>query len=117
MEQNPPPGSEVEQGWPIDFVYSQGLPKNAVTVPAEEEEVKQWTEQSQWHSVEVTINVPNGPQQEVVILVIDDFGAREVYREVQEGGSRVVRTVQGREKVRNSSLYWCSAVPRSVFKE
>lgn len=105
VEQNPPPGTEVEAGWPIDFVYSQGLPKGTVTVPAEEEEVERWTEQSQWQSVEVTVNVPNGPPQEVVILVIDDFGAREVYRETLEGGSRVVRTVQGRGEGAKLQVY------------
>ena len=97
IEQNPPPGTTVEVGWTIDFVYSQGAPRQSVTVPdTPPEELERWAAESHWHNVEVTINVPEGPSQEVTILVIDDFGAREVYREVHDGGTRVVRTVQGR---------------------
>ncbi len=44
----------------------------------------------------VDIYVPPGPAQEVVILVIDDFGAREVYRETLAGGTHVRQFVEGR---------------------
>lgn len=44
----------------------------------------------------VDIYVPPGPPQEVVILVIDDFGAREVYREALPGGTHVRHFVEGR---------------------
>ncbi|HEY8418794.1 MAG TPA: PASTA domain-containing protein, partial [Limnochordales bacterium] len=44
----------------------------------------------------VDIYVPPGPPQEVVILVIDDFGAREVHRETLAGGTHVRHFVEGR---------------------
>lgn len=98
IEQNPSAGTEVQQGWKIDFVYSQGQPQPGTLPQANQElrEEPQWTHENLWKTLEVTVNVPNGPDQEVVILVIDDFGAREVYRETHKGGTRVVRTVQGR---------------------
>ncbi|HHW71817.1 MAG TPA: Stk1 family PASTA domain-containing Ser/Thr kinase [Firmicutes bacterium] len=107
IEQNPAPGSLVEQGWPIDFVYSQGAP----AVPQEEPKVEetpeetQWIHENLWSTKEVTIDVPPGPSQEIVILVIDDFGAREVYRETHKGGTRVVRTIQGRGKDARFQVY------------
>ena len=58
------------------------------------DDILRWGEQSQWHTA-VTIMVPEGPQ-EVVILVIDDFGAAVVYRDVQPGGKTIRQTVQGR---------------------
>lgn len=98
IEQNPGAGTEVQQGWKIDFVYSQGQsrPTPQPQVGQELREEPEWTHENLWKTLEVTVNVPNGPEQEVVILVIDDFGAREVYRETHKGGTRVVRTVQGR---------------------
>ena len=107
IEQNPAPGSMVEEGWPIDFVYSQGPP----VAPAEEPETvetpeeTQWIHENLWSTKEVTIDVPPGPSQEIVILVIDDFGAREVYRETHRGGTRVVRTIQGRGKDARFQVY------------
>ena len=44
----------------------------------------------------IDIYVPPGPPQEVVILVIDDFGAREVHRETLPGGTHVRHFVEGR---------------------
>ncbi len=107
IEQNPAAGTEVQQGWKIDFVYSQGQPKPAPLpqTSQELEEQPQWTHENLWKTLEVTVNVPNGPDQEVVILVIDDFGAREVYRETHKGGSRVVRTVQGRGEGAQLQVY------------
>lgn len=106
IEQNPAPGTTVDVGWTIDFVYSQGAPRQSVAVPdAPQQELQRWAAESQWHNVEVTINIPEGPAQEVTILVIDDFGAREVYRDVHEGGSRVVRTVQGRGEGATLQVY------------
>lgn len=105
IAQNPPPGTEVEEGWAIDVVYSQGTPRGAAPPDQDEDEIRRWTEQSQWESVEVQINVPEGQSQEVVILVIDDFGAREVYRETQAGGTSVVRTVQGRGEGAKIQVY------------
>ncbi|HHT74361.1 MAG TPA: Stk1 family PASTA domain-containing Ser/Thr kinase [Firmicutes bacterium] len=97
IEQNPSPGERVEVGWPIDFVYSQGAPRQPVRVPSTPQaESQQQPPQDQWTSLRVQITVPEGPPQEVTILVIDDFGAREVYRETHPGGERVERIIQGR---------------------
>ncbi len=97
IEQNPPPGSDVELGWAIDFVYSQGLPRGTEPpIQQDEHDVQRWTTESVWRSAEVRINIPEGPVQEVVILVVDDFGAREIYRQTHSGGTSINRTVQGR---------------------
>lgn len=117
IEQNPSPGTEVQAGWKIDFVYSQGQARPTPQSPNQEQgqsqtqqptlpsETPQWTHENLWKTLEVTIDIPNGPNQEVVILVIDDFGAREIYREVHKGGTRVVRTVQGRGKDAKLQVY------------
>jgi hypothetical protein len=107
IEQNPAPGSLVEQGWPIDFVYSRGAPEVPVEEPHVEEtpEEAEWIQENLWSIKEVIIDVPQGPSQEIVILVIDDFGAREVYRETHRGGDRVVRTIQGRGKDARFQVY------------
>lgn len=107
VEQNPRPGTEVEAGSRVDFVYSQGEakpvePEHIVEEPQEEVE---WLHENLWKTQEVTINVPPGAEQEVVILVIDDFGAREVYREKHKGGDRIVRTVQGRGEGAKLQVY------------
>lgn len=96
IEQNPAPGEQVEVGWPIDFVYSQGVPRQVRVPSTPQTESPQQPPQDQWSSLRVQITVPEGPPQEVTILVIDDFGAREVYRETHAGGERVERIVQGR---------------------
>ncbi len=124
IEQNPTPGSEVEAGWPVDFVYSQGSPDEGppaiagrpddetdvpgpigiddvdrfddLDISDPEDETEQWEQDTAWKSAEVTIEVPDGRSQEVVILVIDDFGAREVFRETEPGGSRFSKSIQGR---------------------
>lgn len=103
VEQNPAPGTEVQEGWKVDFVYSQGqsqpmAPPHTAKGEEIEEESSDWTHEDLWNILEVTIDIPSGPPQEIVILVIDDFGAREVYRESHFGGSRVTRNVQGRGK-------------------
>jgi serine/threonine-protein kinase len=107
VEQNPSPGTQVQAGWSIDFVYSQGLtsPTPEPQIPADPLEEPRWIHENLWKTQDVTIDVQPGPDQEVVILVIDDFGAREVYRETHKGGSRVVRTVQGRGQDARFQVY------------
>ncbi len=97
IEQNPAVGTTVEVGWAIDFVYSQGLPGGTPSpIAPEDNMLGRWTSDGTWRSAEVRISVPEGPTQEVAILVVDDFGAREVYRETHSGGSSFHTTVQGR---------------------
>ncbi len=121
IEQNPSPGREVEAGWTVDFVYSQGVPtdvsppvaqqpdsdpgQDPSTPDAPDDETAQWEAGTNWKSVDVTIDVPEGRSQEVVILVIDDFGAREVYREVEVGGARFSQSVQGRGEQAQIQVY------------
>lgn len=107
VEQNPAPGTQVQAGYAIDFVYSQGATPTVPEpqTPADPREEPQWTHENLWKTVEVTVDVQPGADQEVVILVIDDFGAREVYRDTHKGGSRVVRTVQGRGQDAKLQVY------------
>ena len=107
VEQNPAPGTQVQPGYSIDFVYSQGTASQTPEphTPADPREEPQWTHENLWKTVEVTIDVQPGADQEVVILVIDDFGAREVYRDTHKGGSRIVRTVQGRGQDAKIQVY------------
>ena len=108
IEQNPSPGVSVDQGWTVDFVYSQGPP-----APADEPELDIAEEavpesrpvEGQWHTADVRVSVPEGPEQEVVILVVDDFGAREVYRDSRSGGTTVSETVQGRGEKSKIQVY------------
>lgn len=108
IEQNPSPGVSVEQGWMVDFVYSQGPPATAEVPdvdPGDETEPEPRAPEGQWHSADVRVSVPEGPVQEVVILVVDDFGAREVYRDSRSGGSTVSETVQGRGENSKIQVY------------
>lgn len=95
IEQNPPAGAEVEVDWSVDLVYSQGLPGGS-QAPTEPEQPQRWTTDGMWRTNEVRIEIPEGRSQEVVIIVADDFGAREIYRETHNGGSNFSYTVQGR---------------------
>lgn len=106
VEQNPAPGTMVQTGWAVDFVYSQGRTVATPESPQEQlREEPEWTHENLWKTQQVTVDVPPGPNQEIVILVIDDFGAREVYRETHPGGSRVIRTVQGRGQDARLQVY------------
>jgi len=107
VEQNPAPGTMVQEGWSIDFVYSQGMTPSTPEpqIPADPRDEPQWTHENLWKTQDVILDIQPGPDQEVVILVIDDFGAREVYRETHKGGSRVVRTIQGRGQNARIQVY------------
>ena len=58
-----------------------------------------------WRTAEVTVQVPQGPDQEVVILVIDDFGPSEAFRRVVPGGSVLVEQVHGRGEQARFQVY------------
>ena len=49
----------------------------------------------------------------MVILVVDDFGAREVYREIHPGGSSFSQIVQGRGSQARIQVY----IGGSIFKD
>ena len=142
IDQNPMPGSEVEQGSPVDLIYSQATPVPGPTLglvpefggaagqvpgasggtPAPQAPVQPaqplpaaggpgpgsgqgassataapgTSGGGRWRTAEVNIQVPPGGNQEVVILVIDDFGASEAYRETLPGGTYLTQRVRGR---------------------
>ncbi len=95
VEQNPPARTEVEVGWKIDLVYSQGLPGQLDSSP-ENDTVQRWTSDGIWRENILRIEIPEGPSQEVVIVVDDDFGSRDVYRQAHSGGSSFTYNVKGR---------------------
>lgn len=93
IEQNPPPRTEVEVGWTVDLVYSQGLPTSG---RPDSEGILHWTTGDDWHEEVINIYVPEGRDQEVAIIIVDDFGAREVYREIHKGDTSFTYTARGR---------------------
>lgn len=114
LDQNPEPDAVVPPGTAVDFVYSQGLPGLAPEAPADAgtddvgAQEPPAVVESDWESLlsdeaetrrrraRVDIEVPAGRGQEVVILIIDDFGAREVYRQTVAGGTTLHEFVEGR---------------------
>lgn len=112
LDQNPPPDTVVEPGTTVDFVYSQELPGTVTEVPLIPEEeptaVDEPAPDVDWETLlsdeaearrrraRIDIEVPPGRGQEVVILIIDDFGAREVYRQTVPGGTLLHEFVEGR---------------------
>ncbi len=60
---------------------------------------------TQWRQADVQVNVSPGPQQEVVIVVIDTLGAREVYRGMHKGGTVVSRRVVGKGDTARIQVY------------
>ncbi|NLG68131.1 MAG: Stk1 family PASTA domain-containing Ser/Thr kinase [Firmicutes bacterium] len=142
IDQNPMPGSEVEQGSPVDLIYSQATPVPGPALglvpesggaagqmpgasggtPAPQAPVQPaqplpaaggpgpgsgqgassataapgTSGGGRWRTADVNIQVPPGGNQEVVILVIDDFGASEAYRETLPGGTYLTQRVRGR---------------------
>jgi len=105
IDQNPRPGEEVEVGYPYALAYAvtEFVPGGA-SGPSSAVEDKNW-ERS------IFINVPEGPPQEVVILVTDDWGTRVVYREVARGGSRFNHVVKMRGDVARIQV-WFDGVPQ-----
>ncbi|HLT58791.1 MAG TPA: Stk1 family PASTA domain-containing Ser/Thr kinase [Limnochordales bacterium] len=135
IDQNPAPGTAVEQGSAVDVVFSSasapetahgdgqaGAADPAPSAPVEagtpappagpmsavddaphaaQSAADGWEDallalDQKRRTARVDIYVPPGPPQEVVILVIDDFGAREVHRETLAGGTHVRHFVEGR---------------------
>lgn len=112
LDQNPQPGTVVEPGTTVDFVYSQELPGAVTETPVvdvdEPATITQPATDVDWETLlsdeaearrrraRIDIEVPPGRGQEVVILIIDDFGAREVYRQTVAGGTTLHEFVEGR---------------------
>lgn len=121
LDQNPEPGAEVPPGTAVDFVYSQGLPGVAgetaeppfagpgggrePSATVDWETLLSDEAESRRRRARVDIEVPDGRGQEVVILIIDDFGAREVFREVVAGGTVLREFVEGRGEHARLQVY------------
>lgn len=117
--QNPAPGTKVPQHSAVDFVYnSWGTGQPAEKPPAgifddqaddgsraitDEDEVVGTTNDMKEASVQITI--PPGPEQEVVVVVIDALGAREVYRGKHAGETTITRHVRGYGKDAKIQVY------------
>ncbi|NLA59378.1 MAG: Stk1 family PASTA domain-containing Ser/Thr kinase [Firmicutes bacterium] len=121
MAQNPAPGMQVPQDTPVDFVYnSWGTGQAAEEPPADFGDISRGEGTAGEESVDedietghaaqdapvdtvkhrpreasVQVTVPPGPDQEVVVIVIDALGAREVYRGIHPGESSITRHVRG----------------------
>lgn len=119
IDQNPAPGTELGPGAAVDFVYSEGFvaadepagPPPAAD-DAEDDVNVDWegvfpgeNAEENRREARVDITVPDGRAHEVVILVIDDFGAREVYRETVAGGTELRQFVEGRGEGARLQVY------------
>ncbi|MFS8571903.1 MAG: Stk1 family PASTA domain-containing Ser/Thr kinase [Clostridia bacterium] len=104
IDQNPRPGEVVEVGYPYSLAYAVAQSEGPEAAAPAEVEDKNWEKS-------IFINVPEGPPQEVVILVTDDWGTRVVYREVARGGSRFNHTVKLRGDTARIQV-WFDGVPQ-----
>lgn len=100
-DQAPSPGTEVEVGTAVNFVYyplqqagsgpSQGL--RTPSAPSDSGDDGDTFVRSL-----ITIHVPPGPEQEVEIVIIDNISARRVYHGVHRGDARISQIIMGRGK-------------------
>src|SRR5690606_13287761 len=106
IDQNPPPNDEVEVGHPYGLIYAVPAPTSQSSSPQGTASV-----QDRYWETQVNIAVPDGPPQEVVIYVTDDWGPRQVLRQVHQGGSRfsVPVTVRGEEA---TIQVWLDGIPQ-----
>lgn len=82
ISQKPEPGAIALRGTQVEFVISMGHQSS--------------TRETRIKIGEVSIVVPPGPsQQEVVIMVIDDYGERVVYKGLHGPNDHVKRRVEG----------------------
>lgn len=127
IDQNPPPGQEADMGTAVAFVYSVSLreqtgddgaagtqSQHTPAGPARTEPAAAAQEPVLRRYVDASVYVPEGVAQEVVIIVIDDFGAREVFRDTLEGGTRLVRPVEVRGSGARVQVYMGGAMVRDV---
>lgn len=106
IDQNPQPGEEVEVGYPYGLAYAV----RPEAVPESTPERRATNVQEKYWESRVLIALPDGPSQEVVILVTDDWGPRQVLREVRQGGSRFYQTITVRGE-RARIQVWMDGVP------
>ncbi len=107
IDQNPQPGEEVEVGYPYGLAYAVRPASSTGSSPSAG--VSSNVQEKYWES-RVLIVVPDGPPQEIVILVTDDWGPRQVLREVRQGGSRFYQSITVRGD-RARVQVWMDGVP------
>lgn len=105
VDQNPPPGERVEAGYPYSLAYAVPL-STAQGV----EEIPESVDERYWET-QVLIHVPEGPPQEVVISISDEWGLRQVYREERQGGSRFYYPLRIRGEQATIQV-WFDGVPQ-----
>lgn len=104
IDQNPQPGEEVEVGYAYGLAYATRPPAATQNgAPIAPVDSKNWERR-------VLIAVPDGPPQEVVVLVYDDWGPRQVMREVRPGGSRFYLPLTLRGDVARIQV-WLDGIP------
>ncbi len=108
----PSAGEWVPQGSAVDFVYnSRGTGQPAQRPPrgvfpegnsGADPEALEPDDAALGQGVKggvreasVQVTIPPGPDQEVVVVVVDDLGAREAYRGIHPGETTVTRHVRG----------------------
>ncbi len=111
ISQNPSPGARVPQDSAVDFVYNSWGTGQPVQKPPEgifnaseddgpdvfdpEGDKASGVGANDMREASVQVTIPPGPEQEVVVVVIDALGAREVYRGNHAGETTVTRHVRG----------------------
>lgn len=94
-DQKPVAGTEVDSGSAVDFVYA---PKADTSTDTSGPRLLRSATQDNVVERVVHIPVPEGPDVEVTVVVEDDLGRREAFKEVVPGGKQVSYTVRGRGK-------------------
>lgn len=109
LDQNPPANTEVSKGEEVDLVYSSGPTGKppSETSPTDQQATVDWTPEGgpNLRRADVRISIPPGPQRDVVILVIDERGIQEVYREQHPGGDTFTVRVEGKGKQVKVQVY------------
>jgi len=117
IDQNPRPQASVQKGTAIDVVYSNGprnrqepredetgvgtppVPPVGELEPGEDTDAQTPPEAPNdgQKRATISIRVPDGPPQEVLILVVDDIrvGIKQVMQAMVDGGETITRVVVG----------------------
>jgi serine/threonine protein kinase len=106
IDQDLTPLALVDKGSTINLVYRQSVSSTQPTEPITPTDIAPTTNGAasaeNWIYAFISIDIPPGPDQEVIIVVIDNISARDVYRDIHKGDSRILRLISGRG---NDSMY------------
>lgn len=91
MGQTPAPGTRQERTQPVNLVYSLGTEPDESTLTTED-----YNKTSETRSFDVKFTVPSGKEnQDVRIVVVDDYGESIAYSDIAHPGDLIERTVEG----------------------